>query len=296
MDTTLFIGVKIMENVKHNPLQKYFRQPKIYLRLPSSGNFYPEGSLEKTETGEYPVYSMTAKDEIVLKTPDALLNGQATVDVIQSCLPNIKDAWKIPSIDLDAILVAIRIATYGEMLDVNTIIPGLNEERTYETDLRYVLEKLLNGTFDTVCKINNEIEVRLRPLNYAEFTKNASKSLEEQRIIQIVNNDNLDSEDKLAKFAQSFRKLTEVTINMVSSGIEKVITPDGEVSDPLFIQEFINNADKTFLTKIINHLEEQKLKFTIEPFKVQATPDEISAGAPAEFSVPITLDASNFFA
>ena len=31
-------------------------------------------------------------DEITFKTPDALLNGQATVDVIQSCIPNIKDA------------------------------------------------------------------------------------------------------------------------------------------------------------------------------------------------------------
>ena len=115
-----------MENIRQNPLHKYFRQPKIYLRLPSSGNFYPAGALEKTESGEYPVYSMTAKDEIVMKTPDALMNGQATVDIIQSCVPNIKDAWKVPSIDLDAILVAIRIATYGEMLDVSAIIPGLD--------------------------------------------------------------------------------------------------------------------------------------------------------------------------
>jgi len=28
-----------------NPLQKYFRQPKIYIKLPSGGQFYPEGAL-----------------------------------------------------------------------------------------------------------------------------------------------------------------------------------------------------------------------------------------------------------
>lgn len=285
-----------MENAKNNPLHKYFRQPKIYIRLPSSGNYYPEGALEKTETGEYPVYSMTAKDEIVMKTPDALMNGQATVDIIQSCMPNIKNAWKIPSIDLDAVLVAIRIATYGEMLDVNTVVPGIGEERTYETDLRLVLDRLGNAAFDPVCKINDELEVRLRPLTYDEFTKNSVRSLEEQRILKIVNDEMLDDTDKLEKFAVSFRKLTEVTINMVSAGIQEVITADAVVSNQLHIQEFVNNADKEILKTIIIHLDEQKKKFNIEPFRVQSTPEEVAAGAPETFEVPITLDSSNFFA
>ena len=284
-----------MENRTQNPLHKYFRQPKIYIRLPSSGNFYEPGSLQRTETGEYPVYSMTAKDEIVMKTPDALLNGQATVDVIQSCMPNIKDAWKVPSIDLDAILVAIRMATYGEMLDVTTVIPGLEEEKSYEADLRVVLDKLLNATFDPVCKVNDDLELRLRPLTYQEFTKNSIRSTEEQRIIRIVNDDSMDDDDKLTKFAASFRKLTEITINMVSKGIESVITAEGVVTDPEFIQEFVDNADKEILKSIIAHLDVQKQKFNIEPFKVQSTPEEVEAGAPPMFEVPITLDGSNFF-
>ena len=284
-----------MENVSQNPLHKFFRQPKIYIRLPSSGNFYAPGSLEKTESGDYPVYSMTAKDEIVMKTPDALLNGQATVDVIQSCMPNIKNAWAIPSIDIDAILVAIRIATYGEMLDITAIVPGLNEERTYETDLRLVMDRLLNATFDPVCVVDESLELRIRPLSYAEFTKNSIRSTEEQRIIQIVNDENLDNDDKLSRFAESFRKLTDITIGMVSKGIDTVITPDGTVSNPEHIQEFIDNADKEVLKKVIEHLDTQKKKFNIEPFKVYSLPEEIEAGAPEVFEVPITLDSSNFF-
>lgn len=284
-----------MENRQQNPLQKYFRQPKIYIRLPSSGNFYPPGTLEKTETGEYPVFSMTAKDEIIIKTPDALLNGQATVDVIQSCVPNIKNAWKIPSIDLDALLVAIRIATYGESLDVTTLLPNTQETRTYETDLRTVLDRLLNATFDPEVKINNELTVFLRPLNYHEFTKNNIRTVEEQRIIRIVNDEKMEEDEKLTRFAESFRKLTEVTIGMISQGIEKIVTPDGEVTDPLFIQEFVNNSDKTTLTSIIEHLDSQRKKFAIEPFKVHTTEEEQALGAPTEFEVPITLDSSNFF-
>ena len=83
---------------------------------------------------------------------------------------------------------------------------------------------------------------------------------------------------------------------MVSAGIESVITPDGVVTDTAFIQEFVNNADKEFLKSVINHLDEQKKKFNIEPFRVRSTLDEIAGGAPEEFEVPITLDSSNFFA
>jgi len=98
---------------KINPLAGYYRQPKIYLDLPSKGNYYTQGSLDVSEDGRYPVYAMTAKDELMYKTPDALMNGQATVEVIKSCIPSIKDPWKMPSLDVDACLVAIRIATYG---------------------------------------------------------------------------------------------------------------------------------------------------------------------------------------
>lgn len=285
-----------MENQQTNPLSKYFRQPKIYLRLPSSGNFYPPGSLEKTETGEYPVFAMTAKDEIIMRTPDALLNGQATVDVVQSCIPNIKNAWMIPSIDLDAILVAIRLATYGEKLDINVNIPAINEQRTYELDLRVVLDKLLSKAYDPEIKINNELTAFIRPLNYKEFTQNAIRTLEEQKIFSLVNDESIDDEKKLEMFSKSFKKITEININIISQSIEKISTPNGIVSDPTFIKEFIDNADKNFYKIILDHLEEQKKKFNLEPFTVSTSEEDQEKGAPKSFEVPIALDSANFFA
>jgi hypothetical protein len=77
-----------------NPLNKYFRQPAIYVSLPSGTN-YPPHVVTPQQTGELGVMPMTAKDEIRFKTPDALMNGQGVVDVIQSCVPDIKDAWQI---------------------------------------------------------------------------------------------------------------------------------------------------------------------------------------------------------
>ena len=106
-----------MSTLSNNPLAKHFRQPVLYLKLPSGGKWYPEGSLDLPVTGEIPVFAMTARDEITFKTPDALMNGSSTVQVIESCCPSIKDAWKMPAVDLDPVLIALRLATYGKELE-----------------------------------------------------------------------------------------------------------------------------------------------------------------------------------
>ena len=73
----VFIGEKMTEQTTgqntSNPLQKYFRQPKLHVRLPSGGKYYPPGALDLPESGEVAIYPLTAKDELLLKTPDSLI-------------------------------------------------------------------------------------------------------------------------------------------------------------------------------------------------------------------------------
>ena len=277
-----------------NPLQKYFRQPKLYLQLPSHGRFYADAALDRQDNNEYAVYAMTAKDELTFKTPDALLNGQATVDVIQSCIPSIKDAWNMPSIDMDACLIAIRMATYGENMDITTKVPGTGEEREFTVDLRTLLDHIINAEFEWTT-YHNDMKITLRPLTYREFTKNALKTFEEQRIVTLVNNDSMPDEEKLQRFANSFSKLTSLTVGMVSQGIQNIEVDGTVVDNPVHITEFVNNADKDFFTKIMDLLERNKEVSSIKPMKVNCSDEDIAAGAPKTFEVPITFDASNFF-
>jgi hypothetical protein len=122
-----------------NPLQKYFRQPKLYISLPSKGMFYAEGALVG-DPNNFPILAMTGMDEILMKTPDALLNGEATVKIIESCCPYIKNAWSIPSIDLDSILIGIRIATYGDTLTLDNNCSQCGTENTYDVDLKTIIK------------------------------------------------------------------------------------------------------------------------------------------------------------
>lgn len=295
MYTGIYSEINMSENYSQsNPLQKYFRQPKIYMTLPSRGNYWGPNDIEMTETGELPVYAMTARDELSFKTPDSLLNGQSTVNVIESCVPNIKNAWNMPSIDLDAILVAIRIATYGEMMDIETTIPVINEERTFQLDLRQVLDQFTNIEFENVLKINDLI-VHLRPISYREFTKNALQTFEEQRVFSLLDNNEMSEQEKLQRFNDSFSKLTALNISMISESIHAIEIEGNTVTDRTHITEFLQNADNTFYNSIIEHIEKEKAKFNIKPLDVTTEPEDQQKGAPASYEVPVVFDQSNFF-
>jgi glycerophosphoryl diester phosphodiesterase len=277
-----------------NPLVKYYRQPKLYIQLPSDGRFYPEGSLEKTENSEYPVYSMTARDDLTLKIPDALLNGQATVDIIKSCIPNIKDPWSMPSIDVDAILVAIRMATQGENLELDVNIPNTKEQRSFSLNLQTLLGQLTHAGYEEKMNYQGMI-VHTKPLSYREFTKVSLRTFEEQRVISIVNNDSMEQEEKLQRFANAFRKLTDITIDTVRQAIWKIEVDGITVVNPDHISEFVQNCDKGFYNKVTDHIQAQKERFSLKPMEVESTPEEIVLGAPKKFNVPIVLDMSIFF-
>lgn len=273
----------------NNPLANYFRQPKVYVRLPSQGQYYPEGSIDLSETGEYAVYAMTAKDELMMKTPDALMNGQATVEVIRSCVPAIIDPWKMPSIDMDAILVAIRIATYGEKMDVAARCPSCDADNDFEMDLVQYLDSLSNFRYVDSVDIA-PLVINLRPYSYKEVTKTAIKALEQERIFNIINDDTLPDEEKLEKFGTSFVKLTALTVDLIVDCIASVETPEGTVSDHEQIKDFIANAPKEIFQKISDTITEMKSKLEIKAQNV--TCGECSHN----YSLAVTMDQANFFA
>ena len=272
-----------------NPLVNYFRQPKIYITLPSKGEFYPEGALDKSANGEYAVYAMTAKDELMFKTPDALLSGQATVELVKSCLPAIKDPWKMPSIDLDAVLIAIRIATYGDMMEISSDCPACNHHNTYELNLVNFLEKVGDFHYDKEIAVD-PLVVSIRPYSYQEVTRTAIKGIEQQRILSIVNDETMDDEQKIERFGASFIKLTELTVDVIAGCITSIQTPEGTVTDQEQIKEFINNSPTEVFNTVNDHITNMKNKIDMD------SQDTVCTECAHEFKMTIVMDQSNFFA
>ena len=278
-----------------NPLKKYYRQPKQFVRLPSNYKYYKPGTIQVPESGEVAVFPMTAKDELLFKTPDALLNGEATVRVIQSCIPAITNAWEMPALDIDTCLVAIRMATYGTKMQVKVFVPKTKIEKDMELDLQAALDRLLSHTYEEKFLYQN-MAVTTRPLTYKEFTEAAIKTFEEQRLAAMVQDKEMPEEEKIKRFQASFSKLTDINIQMVSASVASIRVDGQVVTDKTQIQEFLENTSKEFYQTIIDQSTKQKDNFTIPPVEMTATPEEIKAGAPETYKVPVLFDQANFFA
>jgi len=279
-----------------NPLAMFMRQPKVYITLPSRGEYWEPGSIDMPEDGKLPIYSMTAKDELLLNVPDALMNGQAVVDVIQNCVPNIKNAWMAPNIDLDVILIAIRIASYGEMM-TSPVKISEDIEYDYKVDLRTVIDSCMQSiSWNPVVSINDDMTIFVKPLTYRQATTAALQTFETQKIIQLTNDNKLDEETKLKLFKESFKKLTEATVGMVIDGVFRIDTSQGSTDNPIYIKEFVNNTDKEVFKKIQDHLEQLKDQNTIKPIVVTVTDDMKAKGVKGDtIEIPLVFDSSTFF-
>ena len=278
-----------------NPLNKYFRQASIYVKLPS-GTDYPTDVVTKSETGEIGIMPMTAKDEIRFKTPDALMNGQGVVDVIESCVPDIKDAWQIKSYDLDTILVAIRIATYGETMEINFNVPGANESVAHTVNLPAILDQIQKTTVDTAFTLKDGLKITVQPLTYRDMTSTSLQTFQQQKMYSAIQDSELPDEDKATRFNDAFKKLTELNSSILLKNMASITMTDGTViTDAAHIKEFVDNANATVIKEIETKLMDLRTQGAVKPLKLKASEEQIKKGAPASYEVPVTFDTSNFF-
>jgi len=278
-----------------NPLNKYFRQAALYVSLPS-GSDYPPNVIVKSQSGELAVMPMTAKDEIRFKTPDALMNGQGVVDVIQSCCPEIKDAWQIKSYDLDTILIAIRIATYGETMDMSFVVPGANETVSHSVNLPALLDQIKSTVINSEITLQDGLKISVRPLTYKDMTVTSLQTFQQQKMYAAVQDSQMSDEEKSTRFNDAFQTLTEINSSILLKNIQSIEMPDGtKVTDPSQIKEFIENANASLIKQIEIQVMELRTQGSVRPLKLKATEEQIKKGAPATYEVPVTFDNANFF-
>ena len=271
-----------------NPLRKYFRQPSIHLRLPSGGKFYPPGTLDLPPNGEIPILPMTAVDEITTRTPDALFNGSAVVDIMHSCVPNIGDPWSIPSVDFNALLAAVRLASYGHEMEVSTTCPKCGTVHPVTVDLRYVLDQIHMPDYDTPTQIG-DLAVYFTPMTYRQLNEINRVQYEDQKLMQIVNSEETTEEEKMIKLGEAFKRITFLTIHSIAQSIGAIKTANAMVTDTAQIEEFLVNAPKDVFNRIKEHAIQLREATELPP--VDITCDSCQN----QYKQDFTLDMSNFF-
>lgn len=272
-----------------NPLAKHFRQPVLYIKLPTEGQYWEEGSLELPANGEMPVYPMTAKDEIMIRTPDALLNGDSVVQVIENCCPSIKDAWKIPGPDVDAILVAVRIASYGPDMGIDTKCPYCEHDNRHEIELPPILHSYKCPDYNKSKEIG-DLKIKLKPLNYYQQNKRNTSRFEEDRIMMTINDESINDDTKMKMFNEQLERLVDINISTVAASTQFIELPNGDrVIDPDHILEYFQNCDNSVFKKLLGHIE--TITKDTEVPKVNLACESCEK----EYSTGLEFDYANFF-
>lgn len=272
-----------------NPLKKYFRQPSIYIKLPSGGEFWPEGSLNLPVNGEIPIFPLTTRDEIALKTPDALMNGSGVVDVIQSCCPNIVNAWHMPSIDVDCVLIGIRIASYGHDMEFDVKCPHCQAENTFTQDLRDMLAAVRTPDFSKPIKTENLL-IKLKPAAYFMTNKINQINFEEQKILQALEQVEVEPEVRNMQIKASTERLIDIGLDNLTAVTDYIATDDGDVvKETEYIREFYHNVSSATVNMINEKIAEYAKENAIPPLHATCTSCEKS------FEIPIEFNYSSFF-
>jgi hypothetical protein len=272
-------------------LQSYQRQPKLFIDLPSKGKYYDSSVIEDEQYVQIPVFGMNAMDEIMFKTPDALFGGEATSQVIKSCIPTIKEPWKLVGFDIDYVLIAIRIATYGDDMPVVTKCPECSESSENNLSLTRMIQNYENFPLDHNFTID-DLTFNLKPLTYKQMTDFSIENYTyERQLIQVAQNNDTSEDEKNKATKEIYNKINDQNLRVAISYIKSITNNTEAETDIAAITQFIINNDAVFYNKLKESIFELSNLWKVPKMETVCANEECKH----TYDSKVELDYSNFF-
>ena len=305
-----------------NPLGKLIRQPQIYVRLPSGGR-YNKNKIDFTATGEVPVRALTARDNLLLKNPDALLNGDAVEGMIRSCVPEIHNAKETPMNDIDLLILAIKYASSGDKFEFKTACPKCGTEHNVVKSIRAMIEsatevpELNSVKFEEEDKETHEklnIEIILRPYTFENHLRANMADFESQKRLGYVrtlydaalpeiasDEEKIKRSEELEKVVRGqmkeiFTNMADLTLHLMIESVSQInLTSEKTgvkvITDREFIKEYIWNLDDD-KNSVIKAKMKEVMSYGVDK-KVQMVC--VNPECKHEWVTEVGYDHSNFF-
>lgn len=273
-----------------NPLIQAYRKPALYIPLPSGGKFYtnlPKLSIDN----ELAVYAMTARDELITKTPDALFNGEATISLIRSCCPDIEDPESMPVGDLLVILVGIRQASYGKNIDMDVKCPKCEFDNQLTLDANIMISKVIDTeSIDQSVSLPSNFKIVCNPYTLRDRTTLQVQQIKQQKMIQGLGDAALDDTERQDLFGKTFVEIAELTVALITNSITSVQGKDTDVIDDKdTIREWLQTISKK---------DYDIIKAKVEELSESGLETEFNASCQAcehTWKTSVDLDIANFF-
>lgn len=233
-----------------NPLIARAKLPGETFAIPSGGIFYENDELDDSViNGEVHIHPMAAYDEILIKTPALLLNGDAVEKVFNRCIPQIKKPMDLLAKDVDYLLMALRQVTYGKIMEVNFKHNCENaKSHSYNVDISKLIRdsKKINPTTinkNYTIRLKNEQTVELRPASYKDIV-NMLQLFSSQ---QSYENQEITDEQMMIR--------AEKDTNAMLKTIQSIIRSVDSVTDKNDIWEWLQILDAPIVNELAENVE-----------------------------------------
>jgi DNA-directed RNA polymerase subunit M/transcription elongation factor TFIIS len=277
-----------LEKLMTNPLIQAYRKPNMYVALPSGGRFYKDKPTLSADN-ELAVYAMTARDELITKTPDALFNGEATVSLIKSCCPDIKDPNNMPVSDLLVILVGIRQASFGKDIDIDVKCPKCEHQNQLTLNASAMLSNTKSTTSDQEVVIQDDIKLTCNPYTLHDRTTLQVQQIKQQKMITSLADSKLDDAGRQELFGKTFVEIAELTVALITNSISSVNANGDTIVDKDMIKEWLQTITKADYDKVKSKIEELSESGLETAFNAKCQECQ------HEWKTGVDLDIANFF-
>jgi hypothetical protein len=172
-------------------------------------------------------------------------------------------------------------------MEIESTCPKCTDIGKYGLNLINMLSQMRPGNYDKELEIS-DLKVKFRPLTYKEMNDASLGQLEIQRVFMMLDQEP-DEEVRKQRGQDALKRVTTLTINILTGAIEYIETPTIRVDTKEYIMDFLNNCDKNIYVTIRDYNADLKSETEIKPLKIKCV------HCTHEYEQPFTLNTSDFF-
>lgn len=256
------------------------------LSLPTNGAFYDPADqvlVEGANPAAVRIVPLTSLKENTFQDPIMMLSGKATEKLVRQVCPDIQNPMKLCDIDMEAILLAARLVSYGSDMkvphkcqnpelktpeelapipkdeQVGDMLFKCREESIVPVDLSAMIQKYapftdeVYETFKLV--LPNGQVVMLKPITYGDALRVMRDLMRENATT--FKADELFTENMITEYVTRFERNEGIMLNTIMDQINFVQSRSGHrTSDMAIIQPWLETLPDNVLLKVQEKIKE----------------------------------------
>jgi len=229
-----------MSNPLVDELQEMGAIPSIELALPTLGAFYPQNNALQSDAdpANMVIGPLSMLDESSINDPMMMVSGRAIVKLIKRIAPKVDNPQELCELDIQAMLIACRMVSYGNELQITQQCPHCEYENTMQIDLNEHIQNFAPYTEEQIKHFEMETsigqKVNLKPISYEDainLTISAIKTNIGADEIDNASNDDILTNEYIEMYRKQFEQALESNVDALVSTIYYVTTKSNQKVD-----------------------------------------------------------------